>query len=64
MKKFLLIAILGTKTQIVKEGSIEIVQATKSKLKKEQQWKRYVFQIRTVDGYKNVKILMKDGEVK
>ncbi len=61
---FLLVAILGKQTQIVKEGAIGLIQDTKSKLSKESQWKKYKFQVRTPEGYKHIKILTKNGETK
>lgn len=61
---FLLVAILGKQTQIVKEGAIGLIQSTKKKLSKEIQWKKYKFQVRTPEGYKHIKILTKNGEIK
>ena len=56
-KKFLLVAIGFGQNKIVKEGTVQIVQAEKSKLKKEKQWKGYTFQVRTPEGYAAVKVL-------
>ncbi len=55
-KTYLLVAVLGTQTQIVKQGVIQLVQSEKTKLQKEVQWKRYTFQVRTPGGYKAIKI--------
>lgn len=54
---FLLVSILGKQTQIVKEGSIGLIQSTKKKHEKEPQWKNYKFQVRTPEGYKHIRIL-------
>ncbi len=63
---FLLVAIKGSSTRVVKEGVIKIIQGEKSKLKKDYNWKGWIFQVRTPEGYKKVKILIdkKTGEVK
>lgn len=63
-EKFLLVSVFGSITKIVKEGHIAIIQAEKSKLKKLPQWRKFIFQVRTPEGYKAVKILMEKGKVK
>ncbi len=54
---FLLVSILGTRTNIEAQGNIGLVQSTKKRLSKEPQWKKFKFQVRTPEGYKHVKIL-------
>ena len=58
-KKFLLVAIGLGQNKVVKEGTVEIVQSEKSKLKKLPQWKGYKFEVRTPEGYAAVKVLPK-----
>lgn len=61
---FLLVSIYGTQTKIEKEGSITLIQAEKTRLQKEPQYKKYYFQVRTVEGFKHIKILTKKGQPK
>ena len=58
-KKMLLIAIKGTRTQIVAEGVAPILQIKKTALKKEIQWKGYTWDIRNPDAYKAMPIRKK-----
>ncbi len=55
-KKFLLIAIGLGQNKIVKEGGIKVVQSEKTRLQKEAAWKKYIFQVRTPEGYAAIKV--------
>lgn len=48
----LLVAVKGTKAQILKEGIASVLTSEGKKLKKETQWKGYYFQLRSRDGFK------------
>jgi hypothetical protein len=48
----LLVAVKGTRSQIIKEGIASILTTEGKKLKKETAWKGYYFQLRSKDGYK------------
>lgn len=63
-EQFLLVAVGLGKTQIVKQGPIGLIQAEKSRLQKEPQWRNFFFQVRTPAGYAAVKILTKKGQKK
>ena len=63
-KKMLLIAIKGTRTQIVAEGVASYVGIKKKEFIKSGNWCGWTFQIRSILGYSNVKILFKDGKIK
>lgn len=61
---FLLVSVYGTQTKVEREVPITIIQAEKTRLQKEPQYRKYYFQVRTPEGYKHIKVLTKKGQKK
>lgn len=57
MSKFLLVQVNGNNAQPIFSGSIEIVQAKRSHLKSQPQFRNFLLQVRTEEGFKRIPIL-------
>lgn len=65
MKQLILVAIKNGQTQIVYGPAVpDAVGRKKNELQKSGNWRGYFFQIRTPEGYENVKILTKNAKKK
>lgn len=57
MKKFLLVQVNGTTAKPIFSGSVGICQKKKTELKRQPQFKNFILQVRTEEGFKKVPIL-------
>lgn len=56
-KVFVLVAVKGTYHKPIKTGVVKFIQSLRKDLKKSGNWKGWLLQVRTEDGYKAVPIL-------
>ncbi len=64
-KTFLLVAIFGANApRIIAQGSAAHVQAIRTKIKGEQQYRGWLLQVRTAEGFQAVPVLKRKNKAK